>query len=83
MRKFLSGMVVVSVLKLIFYAISTAIKLIANIMVFFGLYVPFFILYSAKCYCCLRDFRLRPIIQMSDYLYSIGAFLFLFCYNYC
>ncbi|MGI6702352.1 MAG: hypothetical protein ACOX3U_07865 [Christensenellales bacterium] len=70
MRKFLSGMVVVSVLKLIFYAISTAIKLIANIMVFFGLYVPFFYLIFGEMLLLFAGFSLTP------YNTNVGLFIF-------
>lgn len=70
MRKFLGGMLFVTIIKLVFYSISTLIKLIANIMVFFGLYIPFFYLIYGGALMLFLDFRLIP--------YSSGAGLFYF-----
>lgn len=70
MRKFIGGMLMATILKLIFYTISTAIKLIANIMVFFGLYVPFFYLIYIEMLILFAGFTIIP------YNANVGLFVF-------
>lgn len=70
MRKFLGGMALATILKLVFYIVSTAIKLIANIMVFFGLYVPFFYLIYGELLILFAGFTITP------YTSNLGLFLF-------
>ncbi len=78
MRKFLGGMAVVTIFKLIFYIVSTAIKLIANIMVFFGLYIPFFYLIYGEMLLLFTDFTITPYTPELG-LYIFGLVLCLFC----
>jgi hypothetical protein len=78
MTKFLGGVVFATVFKLIFYVVSTAIKLIANILVFFGLYIPFFYLIYGEMLLLFTDFVLVP--YTSDLgLYIFGLVLSCFC----
>lgn len=78
MRKFLGGMAMATILKLLFYTISTAIKLIANIMVFFGLYVPFFYLMYGELLILFAGFTIVPY-NAEVGLFVFGLVISLFC----
>jgi hypothetical protein len=59
-----------SFIKLFIYAISTLIKLVANILVFFGLYIPFFYLIYGGALYLFAGFRFMP------YTPEVGLFFF-------
>ncbi len=78
MIKFIKGIFVGSIFRLIIYVISTVIKLTANIMIFFGLYVPFFYLLYGEALILFADFAILPYTADTG-LYLFGLVLSLFC----
>jgi len=78
MTRFLGGVAFATIFKLIFYIFSTAVKLIANIMVFFGLYMPFFYLIYGEMLLLFTDFTIETYTPELG-LYIFGLVLCCFC----
>lgn len=78
MRKFFGGMLFATIIKMIIYTVSTLIKLIANIMVFFGLYIPFFYLIYGGILILFANFSLIPYNANAG-LFYFGLILCVFC----
>lgn len=78
MKRIFGGMILATAFKLIYYIFSTTIKFIANVMVFFGLYIPFFYLIWGEILLLFTDFHISPY-NTDLGLYLFGLVLSLFC----